>query len=67
MIRGWDPKLLLGIGLLLLFTGFILPVLMIMRVLPSTFFLNFLSYTASFVGLVLGMLGAMLVVLRNRR
>jgi hypothetical protein len=35
--------------------------------LPSTFFLNFLSYGASFVGLMLGFIGSILITTRGRR
>lgn len=38
--------------------GFVLPFLMVMQVVESTFFLNFISYAASVVGMVLGMIGA---------
>lgn len=38
--------------------GFVLPFLMVIQVVESTFFLNFVSYAASVVGMVLGMIGA---------
>jgi hypothetical protein len=31
--------------------------LMVMKILESTFFLNFLSYTLSLVGMILGIIG----------
>ena len=37
--------------------GVILPLLMVMKVLESTFFLNFFSYTLSLVGMILGIIG----------
>jgi hypothetical protein len=37
--------------------GIILPFLMVVRVLESTFFLNFFSYGASVAGLALGTIG----------
>ncbi len=46
------------IGFLLSLSGVILPLLMVVNVLQSTFFLNFFSYIASIVGLVLGVYGA---------
>lgn len=51
-------KAVLGIvaGFVLVFLGFLLPLLMVVRVLESTFFLNFFSYTASVVGLFLGLI-----------
>jgi hypothetical protein len=53
----WQPKYLLIVAFLLLVLGFILPFLMILRVIPSTFFLNFLAYTSSVIGLVVGLIG----------
>lgn len=51
-------KPILGIvaGFVLVFLGFLLPLLMVIGVLESTFFLNFFSYTASVTGLFLGMI-----------
>jgi hypothetical protein len=67
MIDRWNPLyvLLIAFGLLLL--GFALPALMIMQMLPSTFFLNFFAYGASFLGLMLGFVGAILITTRARR
>jgi hypothetical protein len=48
--------ILLGIALMLL--GWVLPFLMVLRVVNSSFFLNFLSYTAQISGLFLGIIGA---------
>jgi hypothetical protein len=61
----WQPKYLLIVAFLLLVLGFILPFLMILRVIPSTFFLNFLAYTSSVIGLVMGLIG--IAVYRRRR
>jgi hypothetical protein len=61
-----DPKILIGIGLPLLILGFVLPLLMVMQIIPSTFFLNFFSYGASLLGIILGMLGAMSIIARGR-
>lgn len=49
--------LMLG-GFILLLLGWFLPLLMVMRVMPSTFFLNFFAYTVSLIGLMLGITGA---------
>jgi len=62
-----NPRILLGIGFILLVLGVVIPILMVMHILESTFFLNFFSYGASLVGLFLGLLGAMSIVARNRR
>ncbi len=61
-----DPKVLLGVGFLLVVAGFVLPMLMVLQIIPSTFFLNFFSYGASLVGLIMGMIGAMSLIARNR-
>jgi hypothetical protein len=52
------PVMLMLGGLVLLLLGWFLPLLMVMRVVPSTFFLNFFSYTLSLIGLMLGITGA---------
>lgn len=62
-----DPRLLLLIGFLLLILGFVLPLLMVMQILPSTFFLNFFAFGASFLGLMLGIIGSIFFVSRNKR
>ncbi len=67
MITEVDPRILLLAAVVLLLTGVILPALMVMQYLPSTFLLNFIAYGASFLGLITGMVGIMLLVLRNRR
>jgi hypothetical protein len=47
--------ILIGIGLMLL--GWILPFLMVMHMLESSFFLNFFAYGAQVSGLFLGVIG----------
>lgn len=53
-----NPVRLMLIGLVGLVLGAVLPFLMVIRVLESTFLLNFLAYGASVGGLFIGMLGA---------
>lgn len=60
------PWALIGIGFLLSIMGIALPLLMLMHLLTSTFFLNFLSFTASMSGLILGIIGSAFVF-RGRR
>jgi hypothetical protein len=67
MIDHWNPKIILPAAFVLLLLGFALPALMIMQLLPSTFFLNFLAYGASFLGLMLGFVGAISIASRGRR
>jgi len=52
------PVLLIFIGFLCMMLGWILPFLMVMHILASTFFLNFFSYTVSLIGLILGIIGS---------
>lgn len=47
--------LVVGIGLMVL--SIILAFLMVLQILPSTFWLNGLTYLASLVGLILGVVG----------
>jgi hypothetical protein len=52
------PKRLILIGFFLVLAGAVLPFLMVIQVLESTFFLNFFSFGATMAGLLLGMVGA---------
>jgi hypothetical protein len=52
-----DPRLILLIGIALMLAGILFPFLMVLQVLRSTWFLNFVSYTASVLGLMLGIIG----------
>jgi glucan phosphoethanolaminetransferase (alkaline phosphatase superfamily) len=61
-----QPRNLILIGFVLLLLGFVIPFLIVVRVIPSTFFLNFLSYAASMLGLFLGMIGAVMYVRIHR-
>ena len=63
-MRPWQLILL---GFILSMMGVIVPFLMVIQILPSTFFLNFFSYTASMIGLFLGIIGASRYVKENRK
>ena len=52
-----SPRFLLGLGTFLMILGVILPFLMVIRVLDSTFFWNFFSWGASVAGLAFGTIG----------
>ncbi len=52
-----SPRFLLGLGVALMLLGIVLPFLMVIHVLTSTFFLNFFSWGASVAGLALGTIG----------
>jgi len=62
-IRG---EYIILIGFVMVVAGAVLPFLMVMRILPSTIFLNFFSYGASVMGLFLGLIGCAYFV-RYRR
>jgi hypothetical protein len=57
--------ILCGFGLSLVGVG--LPLLMLIHIVPSTIFLNFLSFTASMSGLMLGIGGATQYVRAHRK
>lgn len=61
-----SPRWMIFIGILLMVAGVVLPFLMLLKIIPSTFFLNFLAFTASMGGLMLGMSGIALYVRENR-
>jgi len=52
-----SPRLLLSLGIILMMFGIILPFLMVIHILESTFFLNFFSWGASVAGLSFGTIG----------
>jgi len=52
-----NPRFLLSLGLILMILGIILPFLMLIHTVESTFFLNFFSWGASVGGLFLGVIG----------
>lgn len=51
------PRRLLAIAVLLLLFGCVMPFLMVVNLVESTFLLNFLSFGASVLGLLLGTVG----------
>ncbi len=52
-----SPRFLLSLGVMLMLLGILLPFLMVIHVLESTFFLNFFSWGASVAGLSFGTIG----------
>lgn len=55
---GLKPLQIIGLGFILVVLGFVLALLMVLRVIDATFLLSFISYTASTLGLFLGLIGA---------
>ena len=62
-----SPTLILSVGFLLVLLGAVLPFLMLLQVLSASFWLSFVSYTATVLGLFLGLIGAASYVQFNRR
>lgn len=54
------------IGFFLVTFGLVVPVLMVIKVIPPSFLLSFLSYGASFVGLIFGVIGSAMYVREKR-
>jgi hypothetical protein len=67
MLSRWNPIYILIIGGVLVLAGMILPLLMVMQIIRSTYALNFISYIASFIGLMAGIIGSALYVSNRRR
>ena len=61
-----SPFKMMLLGTALLVLGVLLPLLMVIKILPSTLWLSFLSYTASVVGMFVGLIGA-LTYSRNKK
>jgi hypothetical protein len=51
------PLQFLVFGFILVVFGVVMPYLMVLKVVEATFFLSFLSYIASFTGLMFGIIG----------
>ena len=56
-MRTIDPKLLMIIGVTLMVAGVVIPLLIVIKIIESTFFLNFFSYSLQIVGLIMAMIG----------
>jgi hypothetical protein len=66
-MKGLPPITTILVGFFLLLLGAVLAWLLVLRIIPSTYFLNFLSYTASVAGLFMGLVGVVLYVRLNRK
>jgi len=62
-----SPLKIILIGFALVLLGAILPFLMVIHLLDSTFFLNYFSYGASLVGLFLGVIGSASYVRQKKK
>jgi uncharacterized membrane protein YqjE len=61
------PERLIVIAVAMLLFGCVAPFLMVIKVFESTFFLNFLSYTMSVLGLLLGIVGVAMLRAKQKR
>jgi len=61
------PERLFSIAVFLLLFGCIMPFLMVIHAVESTFFLNFLSFGASTAGLFLGTIGIAMQRLKSKK
>lgn len=52
-----NPRVFMVIGVTLILIGTLLPFLMMLEHLKSTFFLNFLSFALQIIGLIMGLTG----------
>ena len=57
-----QPLRLILIGFVLVTVGMVLPFLMVMGVMKTTFLLNFISYGSSMSGIFLGIIGGAMYV-----
>lgn len=55
------------IGFLMVLAGAVLPFLIVLRILPSTFFLNFFAWGVSVAGLFLGVIATAYYVRDHRK
>jgi len=61
------PSRLMVIGFLMVLIGAVLPFLMVMRFVQSTFLINFVAYAASTIGIFLCVISVAMYVGNTRR
>ncbi len=61
-----SSKTLIWVGGVMIVLGWLLPLLIVLGHLPSTYFLNFISYAFQMIGMILGMLGIFSIVKARR-
>jgi hypothetical protein len=59
-MRWITPRNLIILGTLMMIAGVVFPLLMVIKVLESTFLLNFVAYISSIIGMMIGIIGAAL-------
>lgn len=63
----WNPRNVILLGFVLVLLGAVLPFLMVLKVIPLTYLVSFLSYGASVAGLILGVIGGSMYVRKRRK
>jgi len=66
-VNRFSPVQLILVGLVLLLVGFLLPFVMVLRLVEPTLLLGFVSYLASFMGLVIGLYGVVTIGVARRK
>lgn len=61
------PERLIVLGVSMMLFGCIAPFLMVVKVWESTFFLNFLSYGMSVLGMAIGFIGMAVMRVKQKR
>jgi hypothetical protein len=62
-----DYRKIIFIGFLMVLFGFLVPFLMVIKVMEPSYFWGFLSYAVSVAGLFLGIIGSSLYVRVHRK
>lgn len=60
-------RMLMFVGIGSMVVGVLLPFMIVIKLLPSTLFLNFFSYILQIVGLVLGMIGLVNLAVQRKK
>ncbi|WP_420643186.1 hypothetical protein [Candidatus Leptofilum sp.] len=58
---------LIGVGFILVLIGAVVPFVIVIQLVESTFFLNFVAFAASVIGIFLGVIGTAMHVGDSRR
>ncbi len=62
-----SPLALILLGFLFVVLGVVLPLLMMLSVIPTTFLVSFVSFALSVAGVLMGIVGASRYVVRRRQ
>lgn len=66
MMLSWQPWKMIVLGTVMMLISIILPLLMVLHILRSTFFLNFLAFGLSTAGIIIGVIGMVHLVKIDR-